>query len=125
MIQGYAAAIFAGHILGAGASDDMNPSRYDPARFAGREPPHKCTAKSADAIAQQLPGAPWRFAGTVAGHEGMTEREATITTSMGAKTIPYWTDNMLPDGGRNRGMMPTRLVLQCPFTGQLWNWFRT
>ena len=106
------------------ASDDANPSRYDPKRFAGREPPHKCTAKSANAIAQQLPGAPWVFAGNVASHDGMREQEATIMTGMGPKTIPYWTDNMLPDGGRNRGTMAIRLVLQCPFTGEIWAWFQ-
>jgi hypothetical protein len=103
----------------------------EPARFDGRyqkagvEPPHKCTAKSADAIAQQLPGAPWRFAGNWDDVSSMRESSATISTPRGQKTIPYWTDNLLPGGGRNRGMMPMHLSIQCPFTGERWHWFRS
>ena len=102
---------------------DAVVERYDPKRYAGREPPHRCTAASATAIAQQLPGAPWVYAGVVANHDGMKESTAPVITPMGSKTIPYWTDNLLPSGYRNRGTMPTHLVIQCPFTGEQWSLF--
>ena len=104
-----------------GAGDVVE--RYDPKRYAGKEPPHRCTAASATAIAQQLPGAPWVYAGIVTSHDGMRESTAPVTTPMGSKTIPYWTDNLLPGGGRNRGLMPTHLIIQCPYTGEMWSLF--
>lgn len=119
-MNGYAAAIF-GRGIGAGAADVVE--RFDPKRYAGREPPHRCTAASATAIAQQLPGAPWVYDGVVTNHDGMRELTARVTTPMGSKMIPYWTDNLLPGGGRNRGTMPTHLVIQCPYTGEQWSLF--
>jgi len=109
---------------------DAQLSRYD-GRYqkAGVEPPHKCTIASSTRIAQQLDPR-W----TYQGFEGcfpsdprpsMQEGEAQVTTPTGSKTIPIWTDNRLPDGGYNRGRMPTRLVLQCPYTGTLFQFFRT
>lgn len=113
---------------GLGASPHGEPERYDPARYAGKRPPHECTKASATKIAQQI-DPNWRFVD----FEGcfpsdprpsMTETMTQVTTPMGAKTIPIWTDNALPGGGRNRGRMPTRLILQCPYTGALFQFFQ-
>lgn len=79
--------------------------RYDPKRYAGREPPHRCTVASATAIAQQLPGAPWVYAGTVASTAGMRETISAVTTPMGRKNIPVWHAS---DGS---------ITTQCPYTG--------
>ena len=80
--------------------------RYDPKRYAGKAPPHVCTAASATAIAQQLPGAPWVYAGTVASTAGMRETISAVTTPMGKKNIPVWHAS---DGA---------VVTQCPYSGQ-------
>jgi hypothetical protein len=87
--------------------------------------PHKCTVASATKIAQQLPGAPWVYAGSISGIAGMAQGQATVTTPSGTKTIPYWWDNVLPDGGRNRGRMPMRLVLQCQVSKELFRFERS
>jgi hypothetical protein len=87
--------------------------------------PHKCTIASATKIAQQIPGAPWVYAGSITGVANMTEARATVVTPQGTKTIPYWYDNVLPDGiTRNRGLMPMRLVIQCPHSGELFRFQR-
>jgi hypothetical protein len=83
--------------------------RYDPKRYAGKVPPHTCTAASATAIAQQLPGAPWKYAGTVASTAGMSETTAPVTTPMGKKNIPVW---HAADGS---------ITTQCPYSGQLFH----
>ena len=73
--------------------------RYDPKRYAGREPPHRCTVASATAIAQQLPGAPWKYAGTVASVAGMSETtEPVIRRRWAGRTSPSGTRAM----GRSR-----------------------
>ena len=86
--------------------------RYDPKRYAGREPPHRCTVASATAIAQQLPGAPWKYAGTVASTAGMGETIAPVVTPMGSKSIPVW---HAADGS---------IVTQCPYSGQAFRFVR-
>ena len=84
--------------------------RYDPKRYAGREPPHRCTVASATAIAQQLPGAPWVFAGELPAGSPLpwptTERIAPVTTPMGQKNIPM---QVASDG--------VHMSITCPFTG--------
>lgn len=79
---------------------------YDPARYAGKEPPHRCTRASATAIARQIDPA-WTIApGSASGVDGMTEIMANVVTPMGPKTIPTW----------QKGQ---QMVLQCPYTGEL------
>lgn len=80
--------------------------RYDPKRYAGKEPPHRCTAASATMIAQQIPGGPWKYAGTVDSVAGWRETTASVVTPMGAKNIPVWSDGT------------GRISTQCPYTGQ-------
>jgi len=98
---------------------------------------HRCTAGSATKIAQQIDpdgaGFGWRYvAGMLPSATGqrdprptMKQGSAQVTTEMGPKTIPFWTDNALPGGGFNRGRMALRLVLQCPYTGELFQFFRS
>jgi hypothetical protein len=84
--------------------------RYDPKRYAGREPPHRCTVASATAIAQQLPGAPWVFAGELPAGSPLpwptTEQIAPVTTPMGKKNIPM---QVTADG--------IHMSITCPYTG--------
>ena len=87
-----------------GAGDVVE--RYDPARYAGKEPPHRCTRASSTAIARQIDPA-WTIApGSASGVDGMTEIMANVVTPMGPKTIPTW----------QKGQ---QMVLQCPYTGEL------
>jgi hypothetical protein len=108
--MGYAASEGTKAIARIGVAAE--PSRYD-GRYekAGVEPPHKCTAKSALAIAQQLPGAPWVHEQSLPKTASIpwptVEREYDVTTTMGSKRIPVWLGN-------------GRLVLRCPYTG---SWF--
>ena len=83
--------------------------------------PHKCTAKSATAIAQQLPGAPWLYESsapkgaqislpkvTTTGSSRVDEYD--VVTPMGAKRIPVRRIHI--EGERNR------IVLTCPYTAE-------
>lgn len=73
---------------------------------------HKCTAKSATAIAQQLPGAPWVYDHSAPPGSAVTVQTATghydVKTEMGAKKIPARFFN------GNHG-----LLLECPYTHEL------
>ena len=74
---------------------------------AGVVRPHmKCTAASAQKIAQQL-DARWRYIGEPSKNIKilLTKGEAQVVTPQGPKTIPTWSD-------------ATRLVLTCPFSGE-------
>jgi hypothetical protein len=114
---GYAAAIFgAGHAVSEGtkargAAEVVE--RYDPKRYAGREPPHRCTVASATAIAQQLPGAPWKFQGELPVGSALpwptTERVYPVVTPMGKKNIPV---QVTADG--------QHISTTCPYTGAVW-----
>ena len=99
--------------VGAGAAEQMSAEdaaveRYDPKRYNGK-PPHVCTVASATTIAQQLPGAPWRYVGTVTSTTGMRESAAKVQTPTAAKNIPVWHAG---DGS---------IVTQCPYSGQLFH----
>jgi hypothetical protein len=97
-----------GNVLASDASLSRYDGRY---QLAGVEPPHKCTAASAQAIARQLDPR-WTYAGSVSSVRGMKETMAHVTTSMGSKTIPTWTD------GKS-------LVIQCPYTGEHFRFTRS
>ena len=96
--------------VGAISAADATLSRYD-GRYDGKEPPHRCTAASATAIAQQLPGAPWTFERSLDKDASIpwptVEQMYDVVTPMGPKTIPAQLGN-------------GRLVTRCPYTGQ---WF--
>jgi len=111
--------LLVGTFTGAALAANSAPAYYvpPPVGAAGlpkglgaAQEPHKCTAKSATAIAQQLPGAPWAYAGSL--NRGcplpmqVTERHYDVTTPVGRKNIPAFYGN---DG---------RLVLRCPTTGE-------
>jgi Glycosyl transferase family 2 len=95
--------------VGAGAAmsaEDANVTEYDPARYAGKPPPHRCSAASASGIAKQLDPR-WKYVSSPKELPvGAVKTYATVQTPTAKKNIPTWTE-----GGT--------LFLQCPYTGQL------
>jgi len=83
-------------------------------RRATPPPQHRCTVASATAIAQQIDNGGWRYMGNGAGQKLIAGSPAQARMPDGSsKSIPTWFTS--------QGM----LVLQCPYTGQLFMFTRS
>ena len=86
--------------------DDAAVSEYDPKRYAGREPPHRCSAASAAGIAKQIDPR-WSYSSSPASLPATAVKKyVQVQTPTAEKQVPTWTV-----GGT--------LFLQCPYTGQV------
>lgn len=97
------------------SANDASVERYDPARYAGRQPPHKCTVASSTKIAQQIPGAPWLYERSLPPGSSppwpSVEQMHNVTTPTAKKRIPVQMGN-------------GRLALTCPYTGSVFLFYR-
>jgi len=92
--------------VGEGMSpEDAAVSEYDPERYKGRPPPHRCSAASSSQIAKQLDPR-WSYASSPSQlPAGAKKSYVEVQTPTAKKKIPTWTAG-------------SSLILQCPYTGQ-------